>query len=235
MLYDKIPTLAAPLFQQTLNEEERKTIIERYPVIHGIKYTPPVPLPDAIRKFSKGQQREDSTLRQLQYTASAILRPFDVLCHSLLPLLPEEQQDRIYTMLNDIGILVLHLCGSVDAARNNLDLRAINPSFHIPSDNPMEYTMEPTNFQEALAYNTSVQKTLREALPRRSKQVLPRDSVLGGGWSPAFESAPTFRRNPQNQKPRPQSNNSNNPFRHHSSHKNNHNNGNSHHITTTHQ
>jgi len=75
-LYTRIRrSLSNPIFKQTLSDEERKRIIEQYPAIQGIKYTPPSAVPEAQRRFSRAQAREDSTLRNLQYSASAILRP----------------------------------------------------------------------------------------------------------------------------------------------------------------
>ncbi|KAI8574932.1 hypothetical protein K450DRAFT_264082 [Umbelopsis ramanniana AG] len=68
-LYDRIGSLSSPIFKQTLSDEERKSIVERYPPIQGLKYAPPSAIPEAQRRFNKGQAREDSTLRNLQYTA----------------------------------------------------------------------------------------------------------------------------------------------------------------------
>jgi hypothetical protein len=211
LLYDRIPSLAHPIFYQTLPDDERKAIIERYPSVQGVKYTPPATIPEAQRKFNKGQHREDSSLRHLQYLASAILRPLDVLCHTLLPLIPPEQSERVYTVLNDIRTLILNLCGSATTVRNNLALRAINPAFQLQTENGSDYTMDPTKFQETLAHNASVLKTLREATPRRSKQFFPKDSPPGVGGSPLSTSDSTqpFRRitNGQNRPRQIQSNN----------------------------
>ncbi|GAB5588149.1 hypothetical protein Unana1_03049 [Umbelopsis nana] len=205
LLYDRIPSLAHPIFYQTLPDDERKAIIER------VKYTPPATIPEAQRMFNKGQYREDSTLRHLQYLASAILRSFDVLCHTLLPLIPPEQSERVYAVLNDIRTLILNLCGSATAARNHLALRAINPAFQLQTENGSDYTMDPAKFQETLAHNASVLKTLREATPRRRKQVFPKDSPPGvGGSSPSTsDSTQPFRRitNGQNRPRQSQSNN----------------------------
>ncbi|GAB5588889.1 hypothetical protein Unana1_03789 [Umbelopsis nana] len=171
ILFERIPSFSSSLFHQTLPDEDRRNMIERYPVMQAVRYAPPNTTPVAHRKFNKGQFKEDKTLRNLQYTASAIVRPFDVLCHTLLPLIPSDQTDRVYTILNDIRTLIIHLCGSIHMARNNLALRAINPSFQVPSENGTEYTMEPQKFQETLSSNTTVQKTLRDANPKRQRQI----------------------------------------------------------------
>jgi len=94
-----------------------------------------------------------------------------------------EESERIFAILNDVRILVLHLCGSINNDRNNLALRAVNPTFNL-SDDSADYTMDPSKFQETLAHNTNIQKTLKEAAARRSKQVFPRDSTQGSGGSP---------------------------------------------------
>jgi hypothetical protein len=60
-----------------------------------------------------------------------------------------------------------------------LALRTINPNFNLSSDPYTEYIMDPTNFQETLAHNTTIQKTLKEAAIRRSKQVFSRDCSQG--------------------------------------------------------
>jgi hypothetical protein len=183
ILIDRIPSMANTLFHQTLPDMDRRNIVERYPTIQGMKYSPPNTIPEALKKFNKGQLREDNTLKSLQYTASAIARPLDVLCHTLLPLIPPEQSDRVYAILNDVRTLLLHLCGSLNTARNNLALRAINPSFHVPSENGSEYTMEPQQFQDALQHNTTIQKTIRDAFPKRQKQGFHGHTTPGSGGS----------------------------------------------------
>ena len=40
-LYERIGSLSNPIFKQTLSDEERKTIVERYPAIQGLKYSLP--------------------------------------------------------------------------------------------------------------------------------------------------------------------------------------------------
>ena len=61
MLYDGIPSLSQPIFYQTLPDDDRKNIIERYPVVKDVKYTPPATIPEAQR--DKGQYREATILR----------------------------------------------------------------------------------------------------------------------------------------------------------------------------
>jgi hypothetical protein len=47
MLYDRIPSLYQPIFYETLPDDDRKNIIERYPVVIDVKYTPPATIPEA--------------------------------------------------------------------------------------------------------------------------------------------------------------------------------------------
>jgi hypothetical protein len=182
-LYDRVGSLSSPIFKQMLSDEERRSIIERYPAIQGLKYSPPSAVPEAQRRFNKGQAREDSSLRNLQYSASAILRPFDTLCHELLQATSSEESERLFTIANDVRTLILHHCGAINNARINLALRAVNPTINLP-DGSTDYIMEPSKFQETLAHHTTYQKAIKDASFRRSKQVFYKDSTHGSGGSP---------------------------------------------------
>ncbi|KAG2212978.1 hypothetical protein INT45_005486, partial [Circinella minor] len=128
-----MPTLDQSTFTSTLVAEERTQLIERYPPIYGFTYKAPAPVPEAARLFSKRQVTEDNTLRNFQYTLSAVLRPLDVLGYMILPLLPADQVERIFATINDIRTLILHTEGMINQARNQLALRAVNPSIHQPT------------------------------------------------------------------------------------------------------
>ena len=52
-LYERIGSLSNPIFKQTLSDEERKTIVERYSAIQGLKYTPPSVVPEAQPRCNK--------------------------------------------------------------------------------------------------------------------------------------------------------------------------------------
>ncbi|GAB5587994.1 hypothetical protein Unana1_02894 [Umbelopsis nana] len=196
LLYDRIPSLAHPIFYQTLSDDERKAIIERYPVVQGVKYTPPATIPQKLNGSSTKHSIVKTPLYDTYNTNFGN---------------PAPQSEGVYAVLNDIRTLILNLCGSATTARNNLALRAINPAFQLQTENGSDYTMDHANFQGTLAHNSSVLKTLRDATPRRSKQVFPKDSSPGvGGSSPSIsDSTQPFRRitNAQNRPSQSQSNN----------------------------
>ena len=110
----------AEIFDYTLTDDDRRAIIDRYPAVEGLRYTPPNTLPQASRKFSRGQAREDTNLKNLQYAASGILRPLDVLAHNILKQMPHKDRESTFTILNHIRALVLNLCGAANNARNEV-------------------------------------------------------------------------------------------------------------------
>ncbi|KAI8136574.1 hypothetical protein BJV82DRAFT_489600, partial [Fennellomyces sp. T-0311] len=161
-LCELVPTLEQHVFGVPLNEEDRKAIVDRYPPIAGLVYSPPATLPEADRRFKPGHRHEDASLRAMQYATSAILRPLDVLAHSLLPLLHPDQVGRIFAILNDIRALVLNVGGVANKACNNLALRAVNPSFQIPASDKI-FTMAPEQFKDTISSHTAMHKVLKDA------------------------------------------------------------------------
>ncbi|KAL0075898.1 hypothetical protein J3Q64DRAFT_1625093, partial [Phycomyces blakesleeanus] len=83
-LMSLLPSLQHTLFSQTFTEDEKRSLLDQYPPISGVKYSPPVTLPQATKVFHKGKHRKDASLSQLQYAVSGVLRPLDVLGHALL-------------------------------------------------------------------------------------------------------------------------------------------------------
>ncbi|KAI9314654.1 hypothetical protein BX666DRAFT_2029523 [Dichotomocladium elegans] len=164
LLRELIPTLDHLVFGQPLDDEDRKTIVERYPPMAGVSYSPPSTLPEAERHFNRGHKHEDASLRSMQYATSAILRPLDVLAHSLLPMLPPDQIGRIFAIINDVRTLVLHVGGVANNARNNIAMRAVNPSFTLPTSEK-QYTMSLDQFRDTVSAQTTMRKTLKEARP----------------------------------------------------------------------
>lgn len=86
-----MPSRQQDIFLQVLDADTRKAMVEQYPSMAGVRYTPPQRLPVAARKYNKSQIREDDNLQRIQYAISAALRPLDVLAHMLLPLMAEVQ------------------------------------------------------------------------------------------------------------------------------------------------
>ena len=111
VLASMMPTLEQPIFSSMLAAMERKQLIVCYPAMQGLKYAPPAPVPQAAQRFNRGPVAEDTILHNLQYTLSAILRPLDVLGHMLHLILPPEQLERIFLVLNNVRTLVLHTGG----------------------------------------------------------------------------------------------------------------------------
>ena len=105
-LVQSMPSLTGQIFDYTLTDDDRRAIIDRYPAVEGLRYTPPTTLPQAARKLSRGQAREDANLKNLQYAASGILRPLDVLAHNVQKQMPHEHHASAFTILNDIRALV---------------------------------------------------------------------------------------------------------------------------------
>ncbi|KAG2225123.1 hypothetical protein INT45_011806 [Circinella minor] len=89
-----------------------------------------VPVLGVAHLFTKRQAVEDASLHNFQYTLSTVLFSLDVLRHMLLPISQLDQIERIFAMLNDIHTLILYTEGTINQARNQLALWAVNPSIH---------------------------------------------------------------------------------------------------------
>ncbi|ORY90556.1 hypothetical protein BCR43DRAFT_424327, partial [Syncephalastrum racemosum] len=232
-LQQLMPTLGHPVFGNALAPEERRELIERYPPVAGLNYSPPATLPEAAKHFNTGHKREDHALQDVQYASSAILRPLDVLGHILLQVLPPEQLARVFAVLHDARTLTLHVGGLANTLRNHLALRAVNPSF--ASDfsrqlEPRQFTMRVEDFRDALTSHATMRKAIDEARPRppqpaRRGPPAPQPSFfrgvppLGGGGQPVSNWPPQPRqqhRQAQNRnaprRPHP-GRPSNNPYR----------------------
>lgn len=138
----------------------------------GVHYTPPQRLPVAARKYNKAQIREDDNLQRIQYAISAALRPLDVLTHTLLPLVPSKDVDRVCSTINDVRLLILNSAGVVNDQRTSIMLRAVNPEFQQP---PSEghYIMPVSAFQETLTQQSAMHQAMRDAQPKRPNQHWP--------------------------------------------------------------
>ncbi|CEP13170.1 hypothetical protein [Parasitella parasitica] len=147
-----------------LSDSERKTIIESCPPIAHLDYKAPVTIPSAEKMMNKGQRIEDSSLKQLQYSLSAVYRPLDILC---LEIISSESGnpnlERYCAMLRDIRKLLLHAGSSMTHIRNNIALRTVNPSFSLKSDNKVKYTLPLDEFQNTLIQQTAARNATRDA------------------------------------------------------------------------
>jgi len=164
-----MPSRQQDIFLQVLDADTRKAMVEQYPSMAGVRYTPPQRLPVAARKYNKSQIREDDNLQRIQYAISAALRPLDVLAHMLLPLVPSEDVDRVYSTINDTRLLILNSAGVVNDQRTNIMLRAVNPEFQQPQSDG-HYIMPVSTFQETLTQQSALHKAMRDAQPKRPNQ-----------------------------------------------------------------
>ncbi|KAF7720514.1 hypothetical protein EC973_007887, partial [Apophysomyces ossiformis] len=130
-LLRRLPDLQADLFSNVLDEHVKRFLIDSYPPMQQARYQPPNAVPIAHTRFSKSQYRDDITLKNIQYQISAIFRPLDVLAMELLDTLSPEHLHGILAIVHDVRTLVMHT--NVNQARNQLALKAINPSFTMSS------------------------------------------------------------------------------------------------------
>jgi hypothetical protein len=140
---------------QVLDAETRKNIVEQYPAMAGVRYTPPQRLLLAVRKYNKSQIREDENLQRIQYAISAALRPLDVIAHMLLPLVPSEDVRNAYSAINDTRLLILNSAGVVNEQRTNIMLRAVSPELQQPQSNG-NYIIPVSTFQETLLQQSAL-------------------------------------------------------------------------------
>ncbi|KAG0775696.1 hypothetical protein G6F21_013851 [Rhizopus arrhizus] len=138
--------------------------------------------------MNKGQRHEDNSLKHLQYLLSAAFRPLDTLSHELVSCESDNPNlERYCKMLYDVRKLLLHVCSSMTQARNNVALRAINPSFSLKSDTEVTYTLPLDEFQQTLVQQTTARKVTREATARYRQRRSPNDSP---GNSSSFSNFP---------------------------------------------
>ncbi|KAG0171037.1 hypothetical protein DFQ28_008974 [Apophysomyces sp. BC1034] len=162
---DHVPEFSTDLFSQVLSDDQKKSIIEFYPPMQTVKYSPPLTIPVDQARFNKSQSREDQLLKNIQYQLSAVFRPLDVLANELYSILPPKYAARVFTILRDTRTLLMHANGTTDQARNSLALKAINPSFTV-SPTEGSYTITPDTFQTLVSQCSATQKFLREARSR---------------------------------------------------------------------
>ena len=234
---------------KALSDSERKTIIEAYPPMAHLEYKAPATIPTAERLMNKGQRFEDNSLKHLQYLLSATFRPLDIFTHELVSSESGNPNlERYCAMLQDVRRLLLHVCSSMTQSRNNIALRAVNPSFSVKTDQEANYTLPLDEFQSTLVQQTAARKATREATitNRQRRRFTPSNSSNSGSFSnvqdpPFFRGGPSsqqggynnsnkannFHNNNSNRRENSNNNNSNTSnFRHNNNSSNNNNNNN---------
>ncbi|KAI8327858.1 hypothetical protein BC941DRAFT_457997 [Chlamydoabsidia padenii] len=168
----EVMNLDAPLHTSPmLSDSERRTIIESYPPMAHMEYKAPATIPTAERLMNKGQRYEDNNLKHLQYLLSAVFRPLDILSHELVSSESGNPNlERYCTILSDVRKLLLHTCAAMTQSRNNIALRAVNPSFSVKSDSEVNYTLPLDEFKNTLIQQTAARRATREATVNRRQR-----------------------------------------------------------------
>lgn len=159
-----VPIHTSPL----LSDSERKANIDTYPPMAHLEYKAPATIPTAGRLMIRGQHYEDNSLKHLQHLLPAVFRPLDILCHELVSTeFRNPNLERYCSMLRDVRKLLLHVCSAMNQNRNNVALRAINPSFFLKADSTTNYTLPLEEFQQTLIQQTAARKAIRETIVNR--------------------------------------------------------------------
>ncbi|GAA5805543.1 hypothetical protein HPULCUR_011061 [Helicostylum pulchrum] len=128
----------------------------------NMDYKPPATIPSAERLMTKGQRYEDNAIKQLQYVHSATYRPLDIFIHELITTEQGNPNlERYCSMLHDIRRLMLHTGSTATQMRNNIALRAVDPSFSLKT-NETNYTLPLDEFQTTLVRQTAAKKATRK-------------------------------------------------------------------------
>lgn len=216
---------------KALSDSERRTIIEAYPPMAHLEYKAPATIPTAERLMNKGQRYEDTSLKHLQYLLSATFRPLDILTHELVSSESGNPNlERYCAMLQDVRRLLLHVCSSMTQSRNNIALRAVNPSFSVKTDQEAQYTLPLDEFQSTLIQQTAARKATREATVtnRQRRRFPPVNSSNSSSFS-TDPDPPFFRGGPSSQQGGYNNSNKANNF---SKNNSNNNRGNSNNISS---
>lgn len=157
-------------------DSERKAIIEAYPPMAHLDYKAPATIPTAEEQLmNRGQKLEDSSLKQLQYLLSAAFRPLDILIHEMFTYENGNPNlERYSAIMRDTRRLLLHVCAIITQHRNNIALRAVDPSFSMKPTSETNYTLPLDEFQQTLIQQTAARKATREAtINRRQRRRFP--------------------------------------------------------------
>lgn len=196
--HSTIMSMDTPLFTSTpLPESERKVLIDSYPPVAQLEYRAPATIPTAEKLMNRGQKMEDSALKHHQYRLSALFRPLDVLTHELLTSESDNANlERYINMLKDIRRLLLDLNSGITQSRNNIALRAVNPSFSLKPENDTQYTLPLQEFQATLIQQTATKKATREATASRRSTFSRRPGNFNASSASTGQQPSFFRSGP---------------------------------------
>ncbi|KAG1435510.1 hypothetical protein G6F56_013949 [Rhizopus delemar] len=103
-------------------------------------------------------------------------------------------------MLRDVRKLLLHVGASITNSRNNIALRAINPSFAMKSGNEATYTLPLDEFQHTLIQQTAARKATRDAtINKRQRRRAYQDNLQSSGSFSTLPDQQFFRPGPPSQ------------------------------------
>ncbi|KAI9468992.1 MAG: hypothetical protein EXX96DRAFT_590030 [Benjaminiella poitrasii] len=127
-----------------------------------VTYQPPDMIPVAVHNIQRTQQKQDASLKRLQYLVSGIFRPLDILGHEIKILL-------------NCRLLLL-----------NLPTQAINPAFYNTASPPETYYVIPiTEFQSAVARQVNTAQIFRKATNKPFRRRVEQFSQQSGPSSSA--------------------------------------------------
>ncbi|KAI8875124.1 hypothetical protein K501DRAFT_280672 [Backusella circina FSU 941] len=155
------------IYDLLILEDQKGRIIEQYPNLDNVQYQPPAAVPAANRMMAPHQSKLDKSLKHLQYLLSGVVRPIDVLGLEISHDDNTTNIQRYLHVLADCHTLLLNISSEINALRNDIAFKAINPSYSANKSSSQNYTMSPTDFQASLTQQTTTNQTLRHARPKK--------------------------------------------------------------------
>jgi hypothetical protein len=147
-----------------LSGSERKTTTEPYPLMAHLDYKAPATTLIVEYLMNKDRRYEDNYLKHLRYLLSVAFRPLGILSHELVSSESDSPNlERYCIMFLDIRRLLIHIYSIITQQHNNIDLRAVNPSFTLKSDSEANYTLPLDEFQHTFIQQSAARKVTHEA------------------------------------------------------------------------
>ncbi|KAI9469122.1 MAG: hypothetical protein EXX96DRAFT_590514 [Benjaminiella poitrasii] len=164
-----------------------------------VTYQLPDMIPVAAHNIQRTQQKQDASLKRLQYLVSGIFRPLDILGYEISLEAENAAAQRYMEILLDCHLLLLNLPTQVNQMRTNLAFQAINPAFYNTASPPETYYVMPiTEFQSAVARQVNTaqifRKTTNKPFRRRFGQSSQQSESSSSATPPQF-----FRTSPYSQ------------------------------------